>query len=540
MEFILLSSMAKVLPDLLPARYAELTRAVAFSGETLCFQLAFRQQGCGREPLSFYAQLCGAQAWHAYLVRNVAVGLPAYEEGDADYLSLKPGLYPDFLDETDLSRPLDAHGSWQSLFFEVEGLTAGPHRLTLRLTDESGAALCEKTLDVRVPADALPPQRLLYTRWFHCDALCAHYHVPMFSERHWEILENFLRKAAQRGMNTVLTPIHTPPLDTDVGGERMTAQLVDITLEDGQYRFGFDRFDRWAALCRRCGITHFEMAHLYTQWGAKAAPKITVRVNGVEKRVFGWDTPATGESYRAFLAAYLPALTQHLEALGIAENCLFHISDEPSEENLENYLAAKAQVEPYLKGYRMIDALSSFAFYEKKAVRHPIPAVDHLQPFFDAGVPDLWTYYCCGQWKDVSNSFIAMPGERTRVLGVLLYRYGVTGFLQWGCNYYFSRNTRAYVNPYRSADGDLTWPAGDPFVLYPAPDGRALDSLRSLLTQKAIDDLRMLELLESRTSREHVLSLIAREADGLPTMERYPRDEAFLLRLREKAADELA
>ena len=259
-----------------------------------------------------------------------------------------------------------------------------------------------------------------------------------------------------------------------------------------------------------------------------------------ERRVFGWDTPATGEAYRGFLAAYLPALTAHLRALGIAERCIFHISDEPSPENLSDYLAAKAQAEPYLQGFYVTDAASSLAFYQQGVCRHPIPAVNHFEPFHQANVPGLWTYYCCGQWQDVSNCFIAMPGERTRVLGVLLYVYDLKGFLQWGYNYYFDRNSRHAVNPYQTTDGHSMWPAGDPFIVYPSPEGEALESLRMMQMQKALDDLRALELLESLTSREHVLALIGEGLPALPTMTDYPRSEGYLLRLRERVARECA
>ena len=37
----------------------------------------------------------------------------------------------------------------------------------------------------------------------------------------------------------LLTPVFTPPLDTAVGGERRTVQLVDVKAEGNQYTFGF-------------------------------------------------------------------------------------------------------------------------------------------------------------------------------------------------------------------------------------------------------------------------------------------------------------
>ena len=40
-------------------------------------------------------------------------------------------------------------------------------------------------------------------------------------------------------------------------------------------------------------------------------------------------------------------------------------------------------VEKDLKGYQMIDALSSYGFFEKGVVSQPICSVDHIQPFLE-------------------------------------------------------------------------------------------------------------------------------------------------------------
>ena len=104
----------------------------------------------------------------------------------------------------------------------------------------------------------------------------------------------------------LLTPVFTPPLDTAVGGERTTIQLVDIRVDNGRYSFGFEKLERWVEMCRECGIRYFEIAHLYTQWGALHCPKIMATVDGEYRRIFGWDADATGDAYRAFLGAFLP------------------------------------------------------------------------------------------------------------------------------------------------------------------------------------------------------------------------------------------
>jgi hypothetical protein len=38
----------------------------------------------------------------------------------------------------------------------------------------------------------------------------------------------------------ILTPLFTPPLNTAVGGEKLTVQLVDVEKSNDKYSFGFD------------------------------------------------------------------------------------------------------------------------------------------------------------------------------------------------------------------------------------------------------------------------------------------------------------
>lgn len=66
-------------------------------------------------------------------------------------------------------------------------------------------------------------------------------------------MEAFIRTAAKNGMNMILTPAFTPPLDTPVGGERLTVQLVEVYKAGEHYTFGFDKLGRWIDLCRRAG-----------------------------------------------------------------------------------------------------------------------------------------------------------------------------------------------------------------------------------------------------------------------------------------------
>ena len=408
-----------------------------------------------------------------YQVDAVPVRLPHYRSDfNEDYIGHEPGLYPDVLRPTDTVYIQE--GITGQLYFEVNvpaDFAPGTYPLTVTLTPEEGIDPISDTLSVTVLEGVLPEIPFTYGQWFHYDCLATYYHVEVFSERHWEIVEAFAKAAVKTGFTSLLTPIFTPPLDTHIGGERPTVQLVDVTVENGQYTFGFEKLRRFCAMCKRIGIQDLEIAHFFTQWGAAHAPKIMATANGEYRRIFGWETEASGEAYVHFLRTLIPAVREKLDEFGYKDHYYFHISDEPSEKHLESYQRAKESIWDLISDRPVRDALSHYEFYERGVVRDPIPLISTADRFVESKVPDLWVYYCCGPGAIGSNRFIAMTPQRTRIIGAQMYKAGVTGFLQWGYNFYYNRDSRAPINPFLNTDGDFFAPAGDMFTVYPGDNG---------------------------------------------------------------------
>jgi len=537
-DLMLLNALEKVFPTKTPGAAFRVERLSGLWGEELSVQAVF----IWRENPTEYTKdaVFRVESVLPVTMRRVfyaPVLAPCLGGTDDNVLSSEPGLYPDvLLPMTDGGIKL-VPGQWRAVWLDValgEDIPAGDYPLTIQIcvADE---VLATAEMVVEVIGIHLPKQTLIHTEWFHSDCLADYYEVDVFSEAHWTAIGNFIETAAKRGINMILTPVFTPPLDTAIGGERTTVQLVDVTVTNGAYAFGFEKLDKWVRLCLEAGVEYIEISHLYSQWGALYAPKVMATVDGVYKRIFGWETLAASEEYAAFLRAFLPELTERLRMLGVADNTFFHISDEPhGEENMETYANALAQVAPYLGGFRIVDALSDFAFYESGLIKKPIPANDAIEPFLEAGIEGLWTYYCVGQNRRVSNRFMCMPSARNRIIGVQLYKYNLEGFLQWGFNFYNSRRSLAHIDPFLITDADSSFSAGDAFVVYPGRGLKPIESIRLMVFFHALQDLRALRLLEALAGREKVLALLEEDAKTPITFAVYPKDAGWLMNLREK------
>lgn len=538
-----LSSLDKVFPQNRRMNY-EISNARVLKGERFSYQLEI-QSDVGRS-VSVAVQSELGENITVYREGFAYCDLPTFAAAskaaaDADYLTSEPCLIPDIL--TPLSRQNNKICISRDkclLWIRVDiprNVKCGTYPVVVILTAD-GVTLKEAHLELEVLPYELPENAVKYTQWFYSDCIANVHGVKVYSEEHWKLIEEYIKTAADCGINMILTPVHNPPLDTAVGAARTDVQLAEITKTEEGYAFDFTRLERWLKICGIFGIRYIEIPHLFSQWGAKFAPNIYVCEDGVRTHLFGWHTKSDSKEYTDFLKEYLPALTGKLRELGWLDRTYFHISDEPSMENIEAYERNAKSVHSILDGAKVIDALSDIDFYKKGLVDTPVPANDHIEPFLSEDIKERWVYYCCCQGNGVSNRFLAMSSFRNRIIGIQMYKFGVTGFLQWGYNYYYARLSEYEINPYITTSGDYAFPSGDAFSVYPSADG-ALPSIRAFVFYEALQDMALCKLLENRTSRDFVVRLIDEIAGQDVRFASIPSDDAYLFVLRERILDEL-
>lgn len=481
-----------------------------------------------------------------YQVRDVVVDLPSRESvADENYLLTEPGLLPDIL------VPIEKQNNYVSLqggnvviWVKLDvpaNLTPANYSIKINIETgfEEGAAPYETSvMEVKVLPFLMPEQKLIYTRWFYADCIADIHGAEIFSERHWKLIDEYIKAATDVGINMILVPTHTPPLDTAVGTTRPCVQLVDIEKKGDTYEFNFDKFERFIDICKKHGVKYYEIAHLFSQWGSKFAPNIMVTENGKTEYMFGWHVAADSEEYRSFLKQYIKAIFEEMTREGIADNAYFHVSDEPNMDNIDKYRIARDIIKPLIGNAKTFDALSHYEFCEQGLVECPVTSVAHIHEFLKHDIKEQWVYYCCGPERTFTNSFIAMPSCRTQILGFQIYKYDIKGFLHWGFNFYNSQISLYNINPYVTTSSDGAFPSGDGFIVYPGKE-TAYPSIRGEITYEAIQDINICRALESFIGREAVVAMIDEAAGRELRFDDYPDGNCFLEDLRTKMISEI-
>lgn len=495
--------------------HAQMLRNEAFS-----FQLAIKAETAKDEGWKDCVELCAEIetvpeiSAAVYTIENVPAARIGYSISDDWFLRKTPGLYPDCLVTRENNYFSAPTRFWKTLLININEDSAdipdGSYTIKIRLFDrEKSELVAERSVTLEVISAYLPKQDIITTNWMHYDCIAHFSGTRPFSDNFLKAASRYISMAAKNGQNMLLIPAFTPPLDTPVGEERATVQLVGVERKSGKYLFDFSMMKKFLELCLDCGIEYFEHSHLFTQWGAEHAPKIIVRENGEDKKLFGWHTDAASDEYKDFLHAYLTALKDFIKENGYEKRFFFHISDEPTKDNLKSYKSASDFMHRELEGYPSGDALSDYVFYEDGLVQTPITTTHEIGDFLGRAKP-LWAYYTGLQSHDnLSNRAIGMPQERGRILGIQLYYFNIDGFLNWGFNAHHNRLSRMMVNPRISSDMDGDFISGTSYLVY--PDGKDVNpSVRLMTFRDMMQDTRALRLLESLTDRNTVCALIKR------------------------------
>lgn len=363
----------------------------------------------------------------------------------------------------------------------------------------------EKDFFIRVYPVTLGKSPLLISNWSaHTSPAVLGYlnnneDVELYSPLYWELLEMHAEIMASHRQNMVrLFPIWR----------------TLYTYKDGNYSFDFNRFDKEVEIFKNAGALEWiEGGHIAWRTGdfrsaffvevpvpddeesrkLPASPNPVKAENGVRFVLLHVEDPRT----QNFLTQFLPALKEHLEKKGWLDHYMQHIADEPTQQNAASYAEISKYIRRYMPGVKLMDAVTtSKELAGTIDVWIPLLSVLHHDYEFykqlqDNG-KDVWFYTCVSPRGNYANRFIEQPLIQTRYLHWINYKYGVTGYLHWGLNFWIKDQLHAD----QSRDHKRL-PAGDNCVIYPGYK-RLYTSIRFETMRDGIDDYQLLKMLEEK------------------------------------------
>jgi len=306
-----------------------------------------------------------------------------------------------------------------------------------------------------------------------------------YSEQYWEVIKLFATNMKEYRQNVVMIS----PID-----------LTKFSQNGRTYAFDFTNFDKTVEIFIKYGaIKRIEGGHLggrISGWDGPfglSIPILKNDTNYIALRTIS--EPAVKEFYKQFISA----LTSHLNTKGWTSMYMQHIADEPIESNIESYKEISSFIHSLMPGMPVIEAnhASSLA----GSIDVWVPQLNFLKENYkfyqdqQKEGKEVWFYTCLAPQGNYANRFVELPLIQTRLLHWINYRFGITGYLHWGLNYWDS-------DPYGDVSGIIevscnVLPGGDTHIVYPG-FMRLNSSIRLEAMRDGICDYELLKMLEKK------------------------------------------
>jgi hypothetical protein len=448
-----------------------------------------------------------------------------------ELVGVAPGLFPDPLE--DFPFDLEANRTtsiWVTIRVPA-GAAAGVYASSI-LVRSGQRVVARQRFRLRVVAASVPDEMSLkVTNWFTLDDKTSRqfYGVAAFSPEWWTLVSNVARLLAAYRQNVIMTPLLT---------------LIQPRVESDRLEYDFANFDRWVETFKQAGaIGTIEGSHLLDRDGGYDGPLIVPIFQIVDGKPQRLSLPPDDSRVETFLSGFLVALHTHLKERGWETHYLQHVLDEAHGNEPPYYGKFAALVHRQMPGIPTIDAVDAAHMPEVLQTDCDVwvPQLgrfDDQMPLIDQRLGsghDVWYYTCLYPQKRYLNRLMDFPLVKIRLLPWLDFRYGFTGFLHWGGNYW-TPNPMLDAQPVIENNTEVL-PPGDAFIVYPDREHLTVrSSIRFETMRSGIEDYEMLRALEA--SDPAAAKQIA--ASAVSSFTEYVRDAATFRKLEQRLLETLS
>lgn len=528
-------SLTKVFPDDGPGTHSVAPEFWAARAQHVSIQFAIRSTKALKN-LSAEVNLKNAkgEALEGITVRQVGyvvVGSHTENTPADELIGEAPGWYPDPL----WNLPMDLDGNrtyslWVTVAVPFDA-ASDLYRGTL-LVRAGKQALARRDFRLHVFPVTVPSQRTLkITNWFNASDAASRqfYGAPQFSDAWWTLIGNLGKVMADHRQNMVVTPV---------------MDLVTPHLDSGVLAYDFSNFDRWVETFRTAGVVgYIEGSHLLGRAGsydaALTVPAFVIDNGKVVRQDLAPDDPRV----EPYFIALLSALNAHLTEKNWKSIYFQHILDEPHASEPTQYARVAGLVHRYLPGVLTMDAIDASEMRDELKNNCDIwvpqlgrfdSQMELIRDRIESG-HEVWFYTCLFPNKRYLNRLMDYPLLKVRLLHWLNFRYGFTGFLHWGWNFWTPEPVKD-TQPVIDANTQLL-PPGDAFIVYPDRAGKSVySSIRLETMREGIEDY---ELLMSLRHKNPALAEQLSQS-AIQSLTDYVRDPAAFRAIEKKLLQALS
>ncbi len=343
--------------------------------------------------------------------------------------------------------------------------------------------------------------------WQHNSNIARKHEVELWSDKHFIIMENYIKSLAALGQKAVTVIASEIPWSGQ-RGFRYRNNLSDlyeysmikvIKHKDGSFDYDYTIMQRYIDMCFQSGIKdEIEVFGLFNIWISEDDGYAHVvedypddiRVRYLDESDMCYKYIRTGKE----LEHYLQALERYFIGQGLIQKVRI-AADEPADIGLfKKRLNNMKKVAPAFK-YKA--ALKHTGFIEEfqNDIQDFVPKITYACEAWDSllrikeikGNRLLWYVSCI---PPQPNHFIGSPLLESRLTGLLTTFMGFEGFLRW--NYTAWPDHPREKIYYRFPE----WKAGDTCFVYPGCSNSPLLSLRYKALKRGIEDFELVRMIQ--------------------------------------------